>query len=165
MSMNRKRVNYKNETKRLGETPEFDEHTNEDGYFAAKEHELMAAMKVEYLKGRAARREAQMATGPKCSGRFQQYKFMGYLLERCEYCEGIWLNKGELKGILRQHGRGPLGVFLDRCFSRAETPTKVRNQPVSYRPRVSFAAAIGAMMQSFDHKCLLRLIISRTACL
>jgi len=46
---------------------------------------------------------------------------MGFELDRCETCEGIWLNKGELQGILRQQARGPLGVFLDRCFSKKQS--------------------------------------------
>ena len=114
----------KNEPKRPGDSPEFDEHANEDSYFALKEHQLLEEMKIEFHRARAARREVQMATCPKCLGRFQEYPFMGFILDRCENCQGIWLKKGELDGILRQHGRGPLGAFLDRCFSKAETSTK-----------------------------------------
>jgi Zn-finger nucleic acid-binding protein len=77
-------------------------------------------MKTEFRGVQAARRKAQMATCPKCSGQFAKYRFMGFELERCETCEGIWLNKGELQGILRQQARGPLGVFLDRCFSKVK---------------------------------------------
>jgi Zn-finger nucleic acid-binding protein len=110
--------NMTSETIRRGEKPQFDEHANEDSYFAAKEHELVEDMKFEFHKAEAARRDAQMVTCPKCSGKFAQYRFMGFDLERCESCEGIWLNKGELQGILRQQARGPLGVFLDRCFSK-----------------------------------------------
>ena len=49
---------------------------------------------------------------------------MGFNLDRCEDCEGIWLNKGELAGILHQQARGPLGAFLDRCFAKHETAAK-----------------------------------------
>ncbi len=65
-----------------------------------------------------------MATCPKCSGRFQKYPLLGFMLDRCENCEGIWLNKGELDGILRQQARGPLAIFLDRCFAKTETDDK-----------------------------------------
>jgi Zn-finger nucleic acid-binding protein len=111
----------KNETERHGERPEFDEHANEESYFAVKEHELVEDMKTEFRGVEAARRKAQMATCPKCSGQFAKYRFMGFELHRCETCEGIWLNKGELQGILRQQARGPLGVFLDRCFSKKQS--------------------------------------------
>lgn len=113
----------KNETNRPGE--QFDERANEDSYFALKEHELVDDMKTEYRKVEAARREVQMATCPKCSGKFAPYPFMGFDLERCESCQGIWLNKDELAGILRRQERGPLGAFLDRCFSKGETGQKV----------------------------------------
>ncbi len=112
--------NMTRETNRPGEKPQFDERASEDNYFAAKEHELVDDMKAEYRRDEAARREAQMATCPKCSGKFAKYKFLGFDLDRCENCEGIWLNKGELALILRQQARGPLGVFLDRCFSKSE---------------------------------------------
>lgn len=112
----------KNPVDPVGEN--FDERANEDSYFAAKEHELIEEMKTEFHNTEAARREAAMATCPKCSGKFQNYQFMGFALERCENCEGIWLNKGELAGILRQRARGPLGVFLDRCFAKDETAKK-----------------------------------------
>ena len=110
----------KTETKRLGETAEFDEHANEDGYFAAKEHDLVEAMKTEALKQRAAQRAVQMTTCPKCLGKFQNYALMGQILERCGHCEGIWLNKGQLDSMLRQQARGPLGLFFDRCFAKSD---------------------------------------------
>ena len=119
----------KSETNRPGEEPQFDERANEDSYFAVKEHELVNDMKTEHRKVEAARREAQMASCPKCSGKFAQYRFMGFDLERCEKCEGIWLNKGELAGILRQQARGPIGAFLDRCFAKAETGKRSEASP------------------------------------
>jgi hypothetical protein len=107
-----------NEKKLLIESLNFDERANEDGYFAIKEHELIEEMKLEFHKAEAARRATQMATCPKCSGTFEKYEFMGFNLERCGSCEGLWLEKGELAGILRQQARGPLALFLDRCFSK-----------------------------------------------
>ena len=112
----------KSETNRPEE--KFDERANEDSYFAAKEHELIEEMKTELRKVEAVRREAQMTTCPKCSGKFAKYTVKGVVVERCESCEGIWLNKGELAGLLRQQARGPLGAFLDRCFAKDETAAK-----------------------------------------
>jgi len=77
-------------------------------------------MRLEFHKARAARREAEMATCPKCSGKFKKHPLLGCLVDRCENCEGIWLNKGELDRILRQQARGPLALFLDRCFAKNE---------------------------------------------
>ena len=58
---------------------------------------------------------------PKCSGNLEKYKFMGFVLDRCDSCAGIWLDNGELEAIVRSAARGPLGAFLDRYFSKNET--------------------------------------------
>ena len=115
----------KHEKDRFGEKVKFDERANEDGYFAVKEHELIEGMKAEFQKIEAAGREGQVVNCPKCPGRLEKYGFMGFVLDRCDGCEGIWLDKGELKGILRKASRGPLGAFLDRCFSKSETERRV----------------------------------------
>jgi Zn-finger nucleic acid-binding protein len=109
----------------FGETVTFDERANEDNYFAAREYELIQGMKAEFQKIEAARREGQIVNCPKCPGKLEKYSFIGFVLDRCESCEGIWLDKGELKGILRKATRGPLGSFLDRCFAKDETAKKI----------------------------------------
>jgi hypothetical protein len=96
----------------------FDERADEDAYFAAKEHELIEEMKTEFRKVEAARREAQIISCPSCPGKLEPYRFLGLVLNRCDNCEGVWLKKGELAKILRLQARGPLGAFLDRCFSK-----------------------------------------------
>ena len=106
---------------RLGEKVKFNERANEDEYFAVKEHELIEGMKAEFQKVEAARREGQIVNCPKCPGRLEKYRFMDFVLDRCESCEGIWLDKGELEGILRKAARGSLGAFLERYFSKNET--------------------------------------------
>jgi len=111
----------KNETKR--DEP-FDERANEDSYFALIEHELIERMKTEHRKIEATKRETLMATCPKCSGKFAQYTVKGFVVERCESCEGIWLNKGELAAILRRQAAGPLGAFIERCLAKVEVTRK-----------------------------------------
>jgi len=110
-----------NDKDRFGEKLKFDERANEDVYFSLKEHELIEGMKAEFQKAELARTEGRIVNCPKCPGKLESYKFMDFVLDRCERCEGIWLDKGELKGILRKAARGPLGAFLDRCFAKDET--------------------------------------------
>jgi Zn-finger nucleic acid-binding protein len=113
-----------NDKDRLGEKLKFDERANEDSYFAVKEHELIEGMKAEFQKVEAARREGRIVNCPKCPGKLESYKFMDFVLDRCESCEGIWLDKVKLEGIVRRASRGPLGAFLDRCFAKDETGKK-----------------------------------------
>ena len=82
-------------------------------------------MKAEFQKVEAARREERILSCPKCAGKLDSYTFMEFVLDRCGSCEGIWLDKGELQGILRRAARGPLGAFLDRCFSKDEKERRV----------------------------------------
>jgi Zn-finger nucleic acid-binding protein len=49
---------------------------------------------------------------------------MGFILNRCDRCQGIWLKPAELRGIVRQAARGPVGAFLDRCFPKHEPNNK-----------------------------------------
>ena len=109
-----------NEKDRSGEKLNFDERANEDSYFAAKEHELIEGMKAEFQRIEATQRAGQIVNCPKCSGKLESYRFMDFALDRCESCEGIWLDKGELEAILRKAARGPLGAFFERYFSKDE---------------------------------------------
>ena len=104
---------------RSGENVEFDERANEDRYFTLKEHERIDGMKVDFQNAVAARRERHVGNCPMCEGKLEKYAFMGFVLHRCDSCQGIWLKPAELHGIVRQAGRGPLGALLDRCFSKA----------------------------------------------
>ena len=110
-----------NEKDRSEERLNFDERANEESYFAAKEHELIEGMKAEFQKVEAAQRAGRILICPKCSGKLESYKFMDFALDRCESCEGIWLDRGELEGILRRAARDPLGAFFERYFSKDET--------------------------------------------
>jgi Zn-finger nucleic acid-binding protein len=112
----------KNQNNRSPE--EFVPRANEDVYFAARDRELIEEMKTEVQKVEAVTRGPLALICPKCSARFQNYSFMEFVLDRCESCEGIWLNKGDLDRILRRAARGPLGAFFERCFSKEETGNK-----------------------------------------
>jgi Transcription factor zinc-finger len=110
----------KKEKNRSGEL-KFDEKANEEGYFALKEHERIEEMKAEFHKTENARREALAVSCPKCPGNLEKNSFMGFVVERCDICEGIWLSKDQLHGIVRQATRGRLGGFFDRCFAKEGT--------------------------------------------
>ena len=75
-------------------------------------------MKVELQKVETPGREERILSCPKCPGQLGSYRFMEFVLDRCECCERIWFYKGKVEGLLRRAARGPLGAFLDRCFSQ-----------------------------------------------
>ncbi|HET9880213.1 MAG TPA: zf-TFIIB domain-containing protein [Candidatus Binatia bacterium] len=105
---------------RSGENVEFHERANEDRYFALKEHERIDEMKVDFQNAEAARRERQVGNCPMCAGKLEKYGFMGFVLHRCDSCQGVWLKPDELRGIIRKAARGPLGAFFYRYFSKVE---------------------------------------------
>ncbi len=113
-----------NENDRRGEETPFAERANEDFYFATRDRELIEEMKAHFRKLEAVAREEHVLSCPKCRGKLERYKFMDLFLNRCESCEGIWLDKGELEAILRSAARGPLGAFFDRYFSKDEIGKK-----------------------------------------
>jgi Zn-finger nucleic acid-binding protein len=113
-----------NENDRRAEETPFVERANEDFYFATRDRELIEEMKARFRKLEAVAREGHGLHCPKCREKLKRYKFMEFFLNRCESCEGIWLDKGELEAILRRAARGPLGAFFDRCFSKDEVGKK-----------------------------------------
>jgi hypothetical protein len=99
------------------ENEKFDDRTNDKICFSGKDRELIEESKVELQKLKATRSEEQMLSCPRCPGKLGSFSFMEFILDRCESCDGIWLYKGKLEGLLRRAARGPLGAFFDRCFS------------------------------------------------
>jgi Zn-finger nucleic acid-binding protein len=114
----------KNQKNRFGENVGFDERANEESYFALREHERIEEMKVDFQNAEAAKKERQIGSCPTCPGKLEKYPFIGFMLNRCDRCEGIWLKPDELRSIVRQAARGPIGAFLDRCFSKHEPQEK-----------------------------------------
>lgn len=113
-----------NEKDRFGEIMRLLERAREDIYFAEKDRELIEKLKLHLKKVERAERENQLLTCPKCLGRLQSYSFMGFLLDRCQGCGGIWLDKGEMEAILKKVSRSPLGVLIDRLMARDEGTTE-----------------------------------------
>src|SRR5687767_7916911 len=97
------------EKDRFGETMRLVERAKEDIYFAERDREL-----IEKLRSQLRRIEK---TGndfgcPKCSGFLESYSFQQFVLDRCLKCEGVWMDKGELEGIIKKISRGPLFAWI-----------------------------------------------------
>ncbi len=109
-----------NEKDRFGEKMRLLEKAKEDIYFAAKDRELIEKLKSVLKKVERSGTENQPLACPKCLGELESYCFMEFLLDRCQSCGGVWLDKGELEGILRKATRSRLASLIERLVSRSE---------------------------------------------
>jgi Zn-finger nucleic acid-binding protein len=110
-----------NEKAHSGKKNEFAERGAEDFYFAGKDRDLIEEAKADILAAASVARDERARTCPKCAGILESHKFMEGVLDRCDRCEGVWLAKGQLELIVKRAARGPVGAFLDRCFSKDES--------------------------------------------
>lgn len=106
-----------NQKDRFGETLKLVERAREDIYFAERDRQLIDKLRASLRKVEAAK---ALSACPKCPGRLESYAFMEFLLDRCDRCGGIWLDRGELEAILRKVSRGPLASWVDRLLSHHE---------------------------------------------
>ena len=104
-----------NEKDRFGETMRLVERAKEDIYFAERDRELLEKLRGQLRKVDKLEAETHC---PKCPGNLESYTFQGFALDRCHECGGIWLDNGELEGIVRKISRGPLGAWLDTLTAK-----------------------------------------------
>lgn len=109
-----------NEKDRYGEKMRLLERAREDIFFAEKDKELIEKLKARLKRVESSEKGAKELKCLKCSGEIETYAFMGFILDRCRSCGGIWLDKGELEGILRKLSRSPLAWLVDRLLARGE---------------------------------------------
>ena len=109
-----------NEKDRFGEKMQLVERAKEDIYFAAKDRELLERLKAHLKKAARPGEDSGTLVCLKCSGKMETYTFMDFVLDRCHECGGIWLDKGEMEGILEKVARSPLAAWIERYISRSE---------------------------------------------
>lgn len=104
------------EKDKFGDTMKLVERAKEDIYFAERDRELIGRLKAQFQK---APKSAVDLNCPKCPGYLESYTFYGYALDRCDKCGGIWMDNGELEGVIRKVSRGPLGEWLDTLTAKS----------------------------------------------
>jgi Zn-finger nucleic acid-binding protein len=109
------------EKDRFGETMKLLERAKEDVYFAQRDRELIDRLKAQLQKVHESEVPFRC---PKCPGTLETYTFQGFVLDRCHECGGIWMDKGELEGVIRAVTRGPLGHWIDKLVAREEAGAK-----------------------------------------
>ena len=100
---------------RYGETMKLVERAKEDIYFAERDRDLMAKLKAKLQK---VGKTAIDLRCPKCAGYLEGYTFEGFALDRCDKCGGIWMDQGELEGVVRKFSRGLLGAWFDTLTAK-----------------------------------------------
>lgn len=103
------------EKDRFGDTMKLVERAKEDIYFADRDRELIAGLRDRLKKLDSTGTEARC---PKCPGILDPYLFEGFILDRCRDCGGVWMDEGELAGVIRKVSRGPLGGWIDKLTAK-----------------------------------------------
>lgn len=86
--------------------------THEDSYFAERDKELMEKHKKEAEKKKLEeRRKLHYMKCPKCGGDLQEIEFKDIMIDRCNECSGVWLDKGELETLLRKEATFVKSLF------------------------------------------------------
>jgi hypothetical protein len=83
------------------------EKSLENEYFRRKEQEL-----IEKLRAKRAEEEKQVAAAtsaihcPKCDGTLSEITFEDVQIDRCNKCNGVWLDSGELERLIAKDESG-----------------------------------------------------------
>lgn len=99
----------------FGETMKLAERAKEDIYFAQHDRELIDKLKAKLQKVDKTVIDLRC---PKCSGYLEAHTFEGFVLDRCNECGGIWMDRGELEGVVRKVSRGPIGEWIDTLTAK-----------------------------------------------
>ena len=103
------------EKDRFGDTMRLLERAKEDIFFAERDRELIDKLRAQLQK---VDKQGEALRCPKCPGHLESYTFQGFMLDRCRECGGLWMDRGELEGVLRKHSRGPLGAWIDKLTEK-----------------------------------------------
>jgi len=106
-----------NDKDKFGETMKLMERAKEDIYFAEHDRQLIEKIKAQL---REVKKTSSRINCPKCPGELETFAFQGFILDRCNSCGGVWMDKGELEGIIRKVTRTPLGTLIDRLMGKEE---------------------------------------------
>lgn len=83
----------------------FDERRKglEEEYFKRKDRESLNKLR-DALREAAKERGEEKSTlpCPRCDGRLHEMVFDDVRIDRCDRCEGLWLDAGELEDIIKQ---------------------------------------------------------------
>ncbi|MCI0490191.1 MAG: zf-TFIIB domain-containing protein [Blastocatellia bacterium] len=86
----------------------------EEDYFRRKEQEAIEKQRAKReAEEETAKAEASLLECPRCDGKLVELKYEDVLIDRCNKCNGVWLDAGELEHIMG-HEEG--GGFFGRMW-------------------------------------------------
>jgi uncharacterized protein len=88
----------------------------EEEYFHRKEKEAIEKMRAQVAAEEAARLAEEAAIHcPKCDGKLVEISYEGVQIDRCEKCNGVWLDAGELEHLKKhEDAAGWLGRVWEK---------------------------------------------------
>jgi len=77
------------------------------------------------------RKELHWMHCPKCGADLETVEMHGFQVDTCAHCHGLWLDAGELEGILAHEDHGLMGhiMSLFRASHDVATPPPSAEQP------------------------------------
>ena len=98
-----------------------DSMDTEQEYFLKKEKELLEKKRAELDKARAEqstrhRKDTHWMKCPKCGADLQEVDCKGVMVDRCDECNGLWLDHGELELLTGADSR--LAGLLKAAFRK-----------------------------------------------
>jgi len=103
------------EKDRFGEKMKLVERAKEDIYFAEHDRELLAKLKAQLEKATKTQSELRC---PKCPGTLETFAVQGFDLDRCNRCHGIWMDAGELEGVIKKVSRWSVASLIDKLTAK-----------------------------------------------
>jgi uncharacterized protein len=78
--------------------------TDEDRYFAERDRELLEKhKKVHEARDKDEQKKFHYMKCPKCGADLKEIEFIkDIMIDKCTECSGVWLDKGELRAILKR---------------------------------------------------------------
>jgi len=92
----------------------------EEEYFKKLDEEKKKELRKKFDEERKKlerkyQKELHWMKCPKCGSNLKEIDFKGIKIDRCQECEGIWLDKGELEMISGEES-GIIRHFIERFF-------------------------------------------------
>ncbi|HEU4343385.1 MAG TPA: zf-TFIIB domain-containing protein [Candidatus Binatia bacterium] len=115
----------KDGTDPLDETMRLLERVRQGLYFAGRDRELIEKFKAGLKKVGSSATKDKSRHCPNCNTGMEGYSFLGFVLDRCQSCGGIWMDQRELEAILRKATRSHLASVIERFIAGKEGITEV----------------------------------------